>query len=139
MITALLIALAPISAPAVPPASTTPRDVVLAMFDAFNRHDPAALARLYAPDAVLTSPEHCSPRGQRDVERSYGALFAEMPDVVEKVESMVVENDTVAVRFTATSRSAGLSIPIQAMIIVRDGLIRRDDAMFETGGRPCTP
>ncbi|WP_448662177.1 nuclear transport factor 2 family protein [Sphingomonas sp. CJ20] len=117
----------------------SPRDTVLAMFDAFNRHDAVALARLYAPDARLSSPDYCTPRTGADVARSYGALFAAFPDIHDSVETMVVEGDTVAVRFTATSRTGGLSLPVQAMLRVRDGRIVSDDAVFDAGGRPCEP
>ena len=122
-------------APATPPS--TPREVVSAMFDAFNRHDAATLQRLYAPDARLTSPDFCSPRGRADVVRTYAALFTEFPDIRDTVQDLVVEGDRIAVRFVATSRTHDLALPIQAMIQVRDGLIVRDDALFDTGGRPC--
>ncbi len=52
---------------------------------------------------------------------------------------MIVEVDRVAVRFVATSRSGGLTMPVQAMIRVRDGLIMEDDAVFDTVGEPCQP
>ena len=116
---------------------STPREVVLAMFDAFNRHDADAIARLYAKDAKLTSPDYCHPRGRNDVSKSYRALFAEYPDIRDDVEAMVAEGDIVAVRFTATSRAGNLTLPIQAILKVRDGLIVTDDALFDAGGKPC--
>lgn len=48
-----------------------PTEVVEAMFAAFNAHDARAIAKLYAPDARLTSSDFCAPRGQRDVVRTY--------------------------------------------------------------------
>lgn len=119
-----------------PPA---PRAVVTAMFEAFNRHDAQAMARLYAPDARLTSPDFCAARGRGDVVRTFGALFAAYPDIRDRIEVMVVERDRVAVRFVATSRSGGLTMPIQAIIRVRDGLIVEDNSVFDTGGEPCQP
>lgn len=88
-------------------AAATPAATVEKMFAAFNRHDPAAMAALYAPDAKLTSSDFCAARTGRDVTRTYAALFAEMPDVVDTVDTMVVSGDRVAVRFTATSAKAG--------------------------------
>jgi len=41
------------------------------------------------------------------------------------------------VRFVAASRSGRLTIPIQAMIRVREGRIVRDDLIFDTGGKAC--
>lgn len=116
---------------------STPREVALAMFDAFNRHDADAMARLYAEDAKLTSPDYCLPRGRDDVNKSYRALFAEYPDIRDDVETMVAEGDIVAVRFTATSQAGKLTLPIQAILKVRDGLIVADDALFDAGGNPC--
>jgi ketosteroid isomerase-like protein len=127
---ALLLSLA-----SAPPAE--PKAVVAALFAAFNRHDAAALSRLYAPDARLTSPDFCRPRGHADVARSYQALFAEFPDIRDHVEAMFAEGDRVAVRFRAVSVKGRLSLPIQTMLRVRGGLIVEDDAVFDTGGQPC--
>lgn len=116
-----------------------PRDVVLSMFEAFDRHDVDAMVRLYAPEARLTSPDYCRPRGGDDVPRSHRTLFAEFPDIRDELESVVAEGDLVAVRFTAISSQGELFVPIQAMLRVRDGLIVSDDALFDTGGKPGEP
>lgn len=131
MILPLLILLAP--------PQETPRQTVEAMFAAFNRHDAAAMARLYTPDARLTSSDFCAPRTGRDVERTYRALFAALPDVTDRIETIVAQGDRVAVRFTAASTAANLRIPIQAMLRVRGGKIVEDDSVFDTGGKPCEP
>lgn len=117
----------------------TPRTVVTALFEAFNRHDAKAIAGLYAPDARLTSPDFCTARGRDDVARTYGALFAAYPDIQDRIEVLVVDGNRVAVRFLATSRSGGLTMSIQAVIRVRDGLIVEDNSVFDTGGEPCQP
>lgn len=131
-----MLILAMLLAVATPPA---PRAVVTAMFEAFNRHDAEAIERLYAPDAWLASSDFCAARGRNDVVRTYAALFAAYPDIRDRIEVMIVEGDRVAVRFMATSRSGGLTMPVQAIIRVRDGLIVEDDAVFRTGGEPCQP
>lgn len=117
----------------------SPRAVVSAMFETFNRHDAVGLAKLYAADARLTSPDFCSPRGQRDVERTYAALFAAYPDIRDEVQEMVVEGDIVAVRFVATSKAGKLNLPIQTMLRVREGRIVSDDSLFDAGGAQCQP
>lgn len=136
MTTPLVLLLALQATPAPP---VQPRDVVNAMFAAFNRHDAEGLARLYAPDARVTSSDYCRPRNREGVARTYAALFAEFPDIRDEVETTVVEGDTVAVRFTAVSRAKNLKLPIQAMLQVKNGLIVRDDSVFDNGGRPCEP
>lgn len=130
MLTAFLLAAA---------APATPVQTVSAMFAAFNRHDPAAMARLYAPEARLTSPDFCAPRGLQDVRRTYQALFDAFPDLTDTVETMVSEGDRVAVRFTASSTSTGFRLPIMTFLTVRGGLIVEDNSLFDNGGRPCGP
>lgn len=117
--------------------SPAPRDVVTRMFAAFNDHDAAAIAKLYAPDAVLTSPDFCGPRGSPDIERTYAALFAAYPDIRDVVEETVADGDRVAVRFTATAKSADFRLPIATFLRVRNGRIVEDRSYFDNGGRPC--
>lgn len=117
--------------------ATPPRDVVLAMFVAFNAHDAAAMTRLYAPDAVLASPDFCDERGAADVERTYATLFKAFPDLQDVVEETVASGDTVAVRFTATAPTSKFRLPIASFLRVKNGLIVEDRSYFDTGGRPC--
>lgn len=137
MMLAAALALLTADAPPGPPAG--PREVVQAMFDAFNRHDVKAMARLYGPGARLTSPDFCKPRGKADVERTYAALFEAFPDLQDSVEVLIAEGDRVAVRFTAKSAAGNFTLPVQAMLRVEHGLIVEDDSVFDTGGKPCEP
>jgi uncharacterized protein (TIGR02246 family) len=123
-------------------SESTPQAVVQAMFDAFNRHDAAAMAELYAEDAALTSSDFCAPRvGREEVRRTYRALFAEFPDIHDEVEQMIVQGDRVAVRFVARSgqAKAPMTLPITTFLTVRQNLIQTDDSTFDTQGRPCAP
>ncbi|WP_457312303.1 nuclear transport factor 2 family protein [Sphingomonas sp. UYAg733] len=107
------------------------------MFAAFNRHDAAAMAALYADDARLSSSDFCAPRGQRDVVRTYTALFAAFPDIEDRVDDLVVQGDRVAVRFTAVSVASGFRMPIATFLKVRNGKIIADDSYFDAGSKPC--
>lgn len=133
---ATLLAFAP--GPAETPSAQA---VVRAMFEAFNRHDAAAMAKLYADDARLTSSDFCAPRGKADVVRTYDELFKAHPGVRDDIDTMIVSRDRVSVRFTA--RDAGgrqpLELKMMTMLRVRDGLIIEDDTMFDTAGAPCRP
>lgn len=123
-------------------ASPSPQAVVQAMFDAFNRHDAAAMAGLYADDARLASSDFCATRtGPAEVLRTYRALFVAFPDIRDEIEHMVVEGDHVAVRFVARSGqgSSALAMPIATFLTVRHGRIQSDESSFDTGGRACTP
>src|SRR5688500_17693358 len=94
-LTGAVAALAAVTATPVPPPS--PRATVEAMFAAFNRHDAAAIAALYAVDAVLRSPEFCAPRtGPEEVKRTYAALFHSFPDIRDEDMSYIVEGERVA-------------------------------------------
>ena len=133
----LLTAISPASA-SMPP---TPRQVAQAMFDAFNRHDSAAMAALYSANAHLNSSDFCAPRGKKDVERTYASLFEAFPDIRDDLDSMVASGDRVAVRFTARSRLGGtaMALRIMAFLTIRGGLIIEDDSIFDTKGEPCRP
>jgi predicted ester cyclase len=106
-------------------------------FAAFDAHDVAAIAKLYPPDAVLTSSDFCGARTGADVIRTYAALFKTFPDIKDQVEQMVVDGDSIAIRFTAVS--GGFSLKLMAMLRVKDGMIVEDRTVFDNGGRPCEP
>jgi len=118
-----------------------PKAVVSSMFEAFNRHDAADMAKLYAEDARLTSPDFCSPRGHGDVVRTYQALFTTFPDIRDVIDRMIAEEDHVAVRFHAEMMQAGhvTDMPIVTFLRVRHGRIVEDDTLFDNRGRPCAP
>ena len=121
-------------------AETGPEAVVRAKFAAVNRHDLAGVIASYAPQARLTASNFCAPReGLAEVERTYRALFAALPDLAVTLDEVVTQGETVAVRFRVRSAAAGMEVPIADFFTVRDGLIERDDGLFDNGGRPCTP
>lgn len=115
----------------------TSRETALAMFDTFNRRDLDAMEALYAQDAVLTSSDFCAPRGRVDIRRTYQALFDAFPDVRDEVSKVVAEDGLVAIQFTA--KANGLELPIVTIFTIRDGLIVRDETVFDAGGAPCQP
>ena len=120
--------------------SPSPRAVVRAMFDAFNRHDAAAMARLYASDARLASSDFCAVRtGPNEVLRTYRELFAAFPDIRDDVISIVIDGDQAAVRFTSSSDAPEHKFRLELMTYFRfgDRLIVEDDTIFDTQGRPC--
>lgn len=121
-------------------AETGPEAVVRAKFAAVNRRDLAGVIASYAPQARLTASNFCAPReGLAEVERTYRALFAALPDLAVTLDEVVTQGETVAVRFRVRSAAAGMEVPIADFFTVRDGLIERDDGLFDNGGRPCTP
>jgi len=129
-------------APALADDAPSPRAVVEAKFAAVNRHSVPDVVAFYAPDAQITASDFCKPRqGRADVERTYKNIFAVVPDVAVTVDEYVVQDDRVAVRFTLHGSVSGhaFDAPIQDFFTVRNGLIARDDGMFDNHGRPCAP
>src|SRR5262245_36677272 len=109
------------------------KDVVLAYVDAFNRGDLEALCALFAPDALVWGVLGW---GNIDAVRP---IWRELIDCLKmqlEVQAIVVEGDTVAVRYTERgtsvrdfrgAKATGRSYELIAMewFVVRDGLIHR--------------
>jgi hypothetical protein len=123
-------------------AASSPREVVAAKFAAVNRHALPEIILHYAPDAIVTASDFCAPRkGHADIERTYRGIFAALPDAAVDVQEYVVEGDNVAARIVVRGQFKGrtVSIPIMNFFTVSNGLIVRDDGLFDSGGRPCAP
>ena len=116
-----------------------PAAIIDKLFDAFNRHDVAALQTLYAPTARLTSSDFCKARSGVDVARTYGALFRAFPDIRDDVEAIVIEGDRAAVRFVSSIRAPRGGFPLKLTTFFRfsGGRIIEDDTIFDTSGRAC--
>ena len=112
------------------------RQIVNRMFETFNRHDAVALAALYSVDAVVITPESCKPTVGRDaIAHNYQGLFNQVPDVIDTLQDMIVENGKVAVSFVASSQIDGMAfeLPIAAILTIETGLIVRDVGYFNSG------
>jgi ketosteroid isomerase-like protein len=130
-----------IFATALASSSAAPTEIIPSLFAAFNRHDAAALQLLYAPAASLTSSDFCRPRTGADVGRTYAALFRTFPDIQDHVDTILIQGDRAAVRFTSESHAPGKSfhMKLATFFRFRHGRIVDDDTVFDTGGRPCEP
>jgi hypothetical protein len=100
-----------------------------------------ALQALYTADAVLQSPDFCKPRSGRDVARSYGRMFSQIPDIHDAVQTVVIEGDRAAVLFVATSGQGSrlLCLQLMTMLRFRNEHIIEDITVFDAGGQPCEP
>ena len=134
------VALLAIATSATSPQS--PGAVVEAKFAAVNRHAIGDISALYSSNALLNASNFCKQRrGRSEVERTYRAIFAVVPNAADDVQEYLVDGDRVAVRFVLRGNIDGhaVSVPLMNFFTVRDGLIVEDDAIFDNGGRPCTP
>ena len=135
------ILLAAVSMPAL--AEDSPEAVVKRRFEATAHRDIDAIASLYAPDAIETSPAFCNARqGSAGARKTYGDLFRDVPGIEDEVTNFVVDGNHVAVQFIARVRKPDGSIafeaPLANFLTVEHGRIVRDDTYFDTKGRPCS-
>lgn len=115
------------------------QQVILALFEAFNRHDIEALVGLYSEDARILSPGDIEPRiGRAAVREIYYAHFDNIPGVHDAVQNIIVEGDEGSVEFIASwdqptedDRSARGNLRIAAFITVKDGKIIQDVTYFD--------
>ena len=109
------------------------------LFETFNTHNSQALAAFYTEDARVISPENCTPTiGRNAIAANYQALFDEIPDVYDALETVVIEGDKVALTFTASSKIEGraFELPIAAFMTLEGGLISEDKVYFDTDMTP---
>lgn len=72
-------------------------DVAKKALDAFNRHDAAAFAALYAVDAVAPDPQYAEPlQGKEAIREDVAAFLQAFPDAQARGDNFVVNGDTVA-------------------------------------------
>ena len=81
--------------------------VVDEYFTAFGRRDAEAMAALWAPDGTDRVAGQAELHGPAGVREYFEALFAAFPDFALTVRATVVEDDRVAVHWTATATHLG--------------------------------
>ena len=116
--------------------TTQLRDTADKLFAAFNRHDIDAMIKLYAADAEIISPDHQKtlhgPEGARAI---YAPLFAQFPDLHDRVVTMTAQDHRIAVEFVSTGCAAPpnkcFELPIASVLTLRDGRIVRDVSYFD--------
>ena len=115
------------------------RQIVVALFEAFNRHDVEALVALYSKDTKIVSPGDIEPRiGHEIVREIYQGHFDNIPGVHDAVQNIVAEGDRAAVEFIATweqptedDPGARGSLRIATFIMVIDGKIAEDITYYD--------
>ena len=120
------------------------RDIVMALFEAFNAQDLDAVMALYHPDVAKINPDHPGPRVGREVVREiYSSIFQEMPGVQDIVRRIIAEGDQAAVEFTASwslpgedGTSMEQELHIAAFIKIKDGRIIEDVTYYDRSPLP---
>lgn len=121
------------------------RQVIEAMFAAFNRHDAEAMAELYSEDAFLDSSDFSAPkRGKQAVRETYSKYFKQSPDIKDEVKSIVVCGDKAFVEFVSSGtieipppgapselKGQKFTVKIATVLEVKNGKIVRDVSYFD--------
>ncbi len=103
--------------------------------DAYNAHDVARLAALYADNVKITTPDLSTVTGRDEQKKYFTAWFASVPDVKNTIRSLVVETDqfvlelnetgTYSVRLPSVgsppARGQKLAYPYVIIATVKDG------------------
>ena len=76
---------------------TTAEELVTRQTEAWNRHDPAAIAAAYAQDVTVLDPYYPEPLSGRDaVQKDAADFFTAFPDLAVRVTKVMASGDTVA-------------------------------------------
>jgi steroid delta-isomerase-like uncharacterized protein len=82
--------------------------LVVRQAEAINRHDPQALASIYAPRAVVSDPQYPEPLNGRDaIARDYTDFFTAFPDLRFIVTQQHADGDDYAFEFTISGTHSG--------------------------------
>ena len=132
MATILYIAFDPLTVCAEQEDSTnSTRDIVIALFAAFNAHDLDAVLALYHPEVMKKKPDHPESRYGKDMIReNYSALF-QLPGVHDTVHRIVVEGNQASIEFTGSWWNKAItdgtlteqSLKVAAFLTIEDGKI----------------
>lgn len=119
--------------------------LLTAHMEAWNRRDPAALAKGYAADAVVSSPMFPRAEGRSAIERSFESLFRVFPDFDMSFEEPCVtaQRAMLPCRVRATQKGDFMGIPggsrkveFDCVLIfeVQDGFIVRERRIYDFTG-----
>jgi len=100
-------------------------DLVSELVAAWNAHDPARAAALYAPDyAGLDIGEAGAQHGPRAIEAALARYVGAFPDLHVAAHEVVIQGDRAAVAWTArgTHRGALLHIPPSGRVVTVRGM-----------------
>jgi steroid delta-isomerase-like uncharacterized protein len=110
-----------------------------------NRHDPRALAALYAADCSVESPLFGSLRGREVIEESFRRWFDIFPDVEIRLESAIIDPPQVAVTALTHATHEGELFGLPAshkkiefrtsrVVTIDDGLIQQERRIYDFTG-----
>jgi len=110
--------------------------------EAYERHDPVALAALHTPDCVLESAMAGTVVGRQGVEQFYDHLFASFPDFKYEPEELLIDGDRVAEKASFGGTDIGgfmglpptgkhVRVPAVLLFTLKDGQIQRMQSVYD--------
>lgn len=113
-----------------------PVETVRQKFEAFNRHDAAAIQNIYAADAILHSPDYPALTGNSQIADTYRRLFDAIPDANDSVENIDSSGNRVYAQFVLSGHLKGaggklLKVPIMSVYTVSGGHIVADSTYYD--------
>lgn len=116
--------------------NSDPAETARLKFEAFDRHDAAAIQEIYGTNAVLHSPDYPELTGNAPIADTYRGLFAAIPDAKDVVQSSAVVGDKVYVQFILTGHFGGaadkpIHAPIMSIYTIKAGHIIADTTYYD--------
>jgi len=113
--------------------------------DAFNRHNPVALAEQHAPTSVVESPMFATLHGRKAIEEAYRTFLTSFPDAEIAIDTIVVEAPRVAIFHKIKATHAGefyglpptnkhIQVPMARLLTTEDGLIAHERRIYDFTG-----
>jgi hypothetical protein len=111
-------------------------DTVRLKFDAFNRHDVAAIEGIYSSAASLHSPDYPNLVGNKSIADTYRKLFDAIPDAKDNLELLEATANHVYAQFVLTGHLNGaqekpISVRIISVYAVKDARIVDDSTYYD--------
>lgn len=105
-------------------------------FEAFNRHDAAAIETLYASDAILRSPDYPELVGNSKIADTYRWIFDAIPDAKDSIVSIDSTENRVYVQFVLSGhmKDAGhkpISVRIMSVYTIKDHRVVSDSTYYD--------
>ena len=92
----------------------TGADIIRALTDAWNSHDPARVGAVYAQGATLLDPFYAEPLvGRSAIETDAAEFFLAFPDLVFRPTKVVADGASVVVEVLASGTNTG-PVPLPA-------------------------
>ena len=107
------------------------------MFDAFNRHDWAAMTNCYSASASFLDPSYgveYVDKTRNEIADKYSGMQKIFPDIHDELVGIYASDDKVTVEFVSAGTAADGSkfmLPIISVLTFKDGSIVKDATYYD--------